>query len=99
MQVMHSMELDDDDKLDAVMPLPMANKPDYPYGLKICLTEKEFAKLGLDAADAVVGGLFHMHAMARITSVSMTDGDDGKCCRVECQIEEMSIENEDAEND
>ena len=35
------MELDDEDKLDAIMPIPMDNKPDFPYGLRICLTEKE----------------------------------------------------------
>lgn len=98
MRVMKSMELDDEDKMDALMPIPMPDKPDYPYGLRICLTEKEFKKLGLDAADAVVGGIFHLHGLARITSVHASDGEGGQCCRVEAQIEDLDIESEDSEN-
>ena len=44
---MVSMELDDEDKLDAPMPIKMPNKPDFPYGLRICLNEKELKKIGL----------------------------------------------------
>jgi hypothetical protein len=99
MRVMHSMELDDEEKLDALMPLPMPEKPEYPYGLRISLTEAEFKKLDLDADDAVVGGIFHLHGLARITSVNITDGPNGKCCRVEAQIEDLDIESEDDENE
>jgi len=89
---MVSMELDDESKIDAIMPTPMPNKPDYPYGLKICLTQEEFKKLGIDAADAVVGAVFHFNAMARITSVSCNDSEGmGESCRVEAQIEEMGV--------
>src|ERR1700692_4485369 len=98
MLTMTSMELDDEEKLDAVMPLPMPNKPDFPYGLRICLTEAEFEKLKLDPEEAEVGGIFHLHGLARITSVSMTDSPEGKCCRVEAQIEDLAIESEDMEN-
>ena len=36
------MDLDADDKFDAMIGMPgIGNTPDYPYGLKICLTEKE----------------------------------------------------------
>ena len=96
---MVSMELDDEDKLDAIMPIPMDNKPDFPYGLRICLTEKELDKLELDHSDAIVGGMVHGHFMAKITSVSMTETDGEKCCRVELQIEDLSIESEDEENE
>jgi hypothetical protein len=96
---MVSMELDDESKIDAVQPYPMPDKPDYPYGLRICLTHEELAKLDLDPSDAFVGGIIHMHALARITSVSASDGDSGPSCRVELQIEDMSIESEDSEND
>ena len=42
------MELDDEDKLDA-FPMEVAPKrPDYPYGLRICLTHSELRKLDLD---------------------------------------------------
>ncbi len=96
MRTMVSVELDDEDKLDAERPIPM-QAPDYPYGLRICLTEKEIEKLELDPSDAKVGGTFHLMAMARVTSVSMTDSDDGPCHRIEAQIEELSIEDEDQE--
>lgn len=99
MIVMQSMELDDEDKIDAVQPYPMPDKPTYPYGLRICLTEKEFEKLNLDPADAVVGGIFHLHALARITDVHASENESGSCCRIEAQIEDLAIESEDSENE
>ena len=94
---MQSMELSDDEKIDMGA---MANdKPDYPYGLRICLTHEELDKLGFDHGDMIVGGLIHMHALGRITSVSATDGKNGMCSRVEIQLEDVAIESEDAEND
>jgi hypothetical protein len=97
---MIDMELDDEDALDAVMPIPMPEKPQYPYGLRICLTEKEFEKLGLDPKDAFVGGMIHGHFMARVTCCSMNDSPDGETHRCELQIESLAIESEseDAEN-
>lgn len=97
MIAMQSMELDDEEKLDAILPFTM-DKPDFPCGLRICLTEAEFEKLKLDPSEAEIGGMFHLHGLARVTSVSMTDGSNGKCCRVEAQIEDLGIESEDAEN-
>ncbi len=94
---MQSMELDDDDQLDAPMPIP-CEKPEFPWGLRIALTEKEFEKLGLDPQDAAVGAIFHGHFMARVTSVSSHDRNDGKTHRVEAQIENLAIESEDAED-
>ena len=100
MRVMNSMELDDEDKLDTAMPIAMWNKPDYPYGLRITLTDKELQKLDLDHADAEVGGTIHGFFMARITSVSENEVNGGeKCCRIELQIENLGIESEDAENE
>ncbi len=88
---MQSMELDDESKLDAPMPIAMPNKPDYPYGLRICLTDDEIEKLGIDPTDATVGGTFMLQGLARVTSVSCNDGPDGKCYRIEAQIEDMGI--------
>lgn len=99
MRTMVSMELDDEDKLDAMMPIAMSSKPDFPCGLRISLTEKELSKLDLDPDDAVVGGMVHLHAMGRITAVSATDDSGGKCCRIEIQIEDLEIESEDDENE
>jgi hypothetical protein len=96
---MTSMELDDEEKLDAAMPLPMPDKPEFPYGLKICLTEAEFKKLDLDMSEAKFGGIFHGHFLARITSVSTSESPNGPCCRVEAQIEDLEIESEDEENE
>ncbi len=97
---MVSMELDDEAKLDMAMPIPMPERPDYPYGLRICLTDKEMAKLGLDPADAVKGSMIHLHAIARVTDVTISDGAMGKSARAELQITDMCcVESEDAEND
>jgi hypothetical protein len=98
MRHLTSMELDDEQKLDMAMPIPMSRKPDYPCGLCLSLTEKDFEKLGLDPKEAEIGGLVHLFAMARVTSVSHRQSASGdKCCRVELQIEDMSIESEDDE--
>lgn len=98
MIVMTDMELDDESQLDAAMPIAMSEKPRYPYGLQLCLTDEEFAKLGLDSDDAVEGGIVHGHFLARISSVTRTERDGEKSCRCELQIEDLAIESEDEEN-
>ena len=96
---MVDMELDDESKLDAPMPIAMNSKPDYPYGLRISLTNREMKKLDLDPDYAEVGGIVHLSAMARITSVSHnTNGPDGYNCCVELQIEDLAVHSEDKEN-
>lgn len=97
--VMTSMELDDEGKLDAPAPMPMSEKPDYPYGLRICLCSAELDKLDLDVSEAVIGGIVHLHALATVTSVSMDAGEYGSNCRVELQITAMAVESEDEENE
>ena len=96
---MTSMEYEDEDKLDACCPMPMPSRPDFPYGLRITLTDKELDKLKIDHADAFVGGIFHGHFMARITSVSADENSGGKSCRLEAQIEDLSIESESEEDE
>ena len=101
-RVMVSMEMDDEDKNDSLRPIP-CETPDYPYGLRISLTEKEIAKLDLDHASLQVGGLIHLHGFARITSVGSSEhrseSGGGKSQHCELQIEDLSIESEDAENE
>lgn len=99
MRVMKSMELTDDEKYDSVAPIPMPDRPDYPYGLRLCLTKAELDKLGLDPAEAVLGGVVHLHALAKITSVSCDESEYGDNCRIELQITDMEIESEDDENE
>lgn len=95
---MVSLEMTDEEKIDQILPIPM-DRPDYPMGLRICLTDREMEKMGVDASDACVGGLIHLHAMARITSVSSDDRNGHKSCRIELQIEDMCVESEDEENE
>jgi Major coat protein-like len=96
--MMKSMELEDDDKIDHLVASPML-KSDYPYGLRIALTEKEFEKLGLDHTAAEVGGVVHGHFIGRVTSCSADKTEDGEHCRCEIQIEDLEIESEDEENE
>ncbi len=100
LQPMVSLELDDEEQEDAVMPMPMADKPKYPYGTRICLTTPELEKLGISADEAFVGGIFHLHALAEITCVSKNEMQDGTCCeRIEATITHMMVvESEDKEN-
>lgn len=88
------MEMDDEDKFDATGPIPLPEKPTFPYGLKICLTEKELAKLDL-SDDCSIGDYIDIRAFACVTSVSKTDTGT----RVELQIERMSVENESTEDE
>ncbi len=100
--VMTDLELDDEDQRDLAYPCVETSKPmqpQYPWGLRITLTEKELDKLNLDPTEAVIGGMIHLHAMAKITSVSEDQREGGeKSCRVEMQIQQMCVESEDEEN-
>ncbi len=91
-----SMELTDEEKYDSVMPMPM-DTPDYPPGLRICLTERELSKLDLPD-NCEIGDLIDMRCFARVTSVSKSDGPDGARCRVELSIESLALENEMTED-
>lgn len=103
MQTMTDMVLTDEERKDlypacTAVDIPM--QPQYPYGLRITLTGEELEKLGLGYNDAEVGGMVHGHFMARVTSCSEDKRQDGSTsCRVEMQIEALTIESEDAEND
>jgi hypothetical protein len=88
------MSMDDEDILDAPMPIPMADKPRFPFGLRICLTGPELAKLGLDA-DCDEGDMLDMRCFATVTAIHKEDGN----CRVELQIERMSVEDESQETE
>ena len=82
----------------AVVGRMKADQPIYPYGLCISLTEKELDKVGL-GSDVDVGEMIHFFAMAKVTSKSEHQSDSGTCCRIELQIQQMSAENEDDENE
>ena len=84
--------------------MPMAaaigDTPKYPWGLSISLTQDELEKLDVDHSDWEVGNVFHLHAFAKVTSISENETENGKCCRVELQITHLAgIESEDEENE
>src|SRR5208337_4855313 len=97
---MKSLELEDEEKLDAIMPMPMA-RPDYPCNMRISLTEKEFEKLEIDYSGAKVGDVFIMKCVCKITSMSHRDDEDsdGPTCRCEAQITDCEIEGLEDEED
>lgn len=73
--------------------------PSYPYGLCISLCEEELEKLNLDIEDAAPGDMLHLFCMAKVTSVSKNDTENGNTCRVELQITHIAAESEDEENE
>lgn len=76
--------------------------PVYPYGCCISLDEDVLEKVGLDGELPQVGEMIHLCAMAKVTSVSESEREDGnggksRCCRVELQITHLATESEDDE--
>ena len=72
----------------------------YPYGLRINLTQEELEKLDVDHSDWNVGETFHLHAFAKIVSISQDEREGGeKCCNVSLQITHLQGESEDAEDE
>lgn len=70
------------------------DRPDYPYGLRICLTNRELEKLGLDA-DCDIDDLIDMRCFGIVTSVSKNPGPDGETQnRVEIQIQKIALQDE-----
>lgn len=86
------------EKPDEPETMPDYEGPRFPYGLALCLTDKELAKLGLEA-DCECGDTVHLFCMAKVTSVSCNENEGGKCSRVELQITDMGVESEDEENE
>jgi len=79
------------------IPLPPSSSGKYPYGLCLCLTEKDLKKLDLDD-EVEAGDFLHGVFMAKVTSVSKRDHEEtGKGTRVELQIVAMGIEDEATE--
>lgn len=79
--------------------IPMKDIQKYPFGLSICLCEDELEKLDLDHGDCEPGDYLHLHALARVTSVSSTETEDGNRCRIELTMTHIAVENENDEND
>lgn len=75
----------------------------YPWGLCLSFDDDTLSKLKLDGEMPSVGEMIHLCAMAKVTSVSENEQEDGNggkktCRRVELQITHLATENEDQEN-
>ena len=75
-----------------------AEAPKYPYGTSISLDEKILEKMDVDRSDWAVGDIFHLHALAKVTSISEHENQDGGKCCVTLQIIALKGESEDAED-
>lgn len=101
------MQLDDEDQESCGIAVPTSDAkvskkmlPEYPWGLRVSLDDAGMKKLGLSVDDLPVGAMVHMHCLARVTSVSQDQRQDGSTpCRAELQIEQMALESEDDENE
>jgi hypothetical protein len=75
----------------------VADIPDYPYGLCISLGDEELAKLDLDCSDCESGDTIDLRAFAKVTSISKHDYNGQQTTRIELQIVQLAVENEDTE--
>lgn len=96
---MIDMALDETDKNELGMGHLLApEQPKYPPGLCVRLTEHELEKIGVDHSDWTVGNIFHLHALAKVTSISSHESEGGEHCCIEMQVTHLSGESEDEEN-
>ena len=79
-------------------PVLAGGQEKYPYGLRIYLTNDELEKLGVDSSDWEVGATFHLHALAKVVSVSSNETVDGKNFNASLQITHLCGESEESEN-
>ena len=86
------LQYDDEEMADNYLPA-MTEKPKYPYGTQLSLTgrELEMAQLPLPK----VGDTIDMRCFGCVTSVRSDENGQ----RVEIQIEQIRLENEDDEDD
>lgn len=78
-----------------------SSQPDYPYGLCLSFDQETLEKLNMDNDDVCVGDMIHLHAMAKVTSVSRNDNETlGPQCRIELQLTNIApMEDESDEDD
>lgn len=90
---LHDMAKTPKEKAESEYPMAICPRDDdYPYGLSICVTHDELAKLDLDD-ECEVGDMVSFCAIARVTSVSKSESEtSGKTCRIELQITHMGVD-------
>jgi hypothetical protein len=87
---MVNLQLTAAERLDTAPAPAVESVPEYPWGLRIVLTQRELPRLGL-AADCAIGDTLEFRASARVTGVNRTEGAMGPEDRVELQITDMAI--------
>lgn len=97
MRKMVDMKRSAEEKAEASMPMGSWEMSDYPPNLSISLTHDDLAKLDLDD-DCEPGDMIDIRAMGQVTSVSKTETNGEKCCRVEIQLTHIGLENEETED-
>lgn len=75
----------------------VSDMPDYDYGLNISFNQESLEKLDLDE-DVKPGDYVHVHAFARVTSMSQQPGSD-KPDRVCMVLTHIACEDEDLEGE
>jgi|SRR5215472_3046620 len=88
-----ALELNDEEKYDAQMPLPM-ERPDYPCGLCLSFNRQTIEKLGIEELPDV-GDLLDMRCFMEVTHVS--DGPGGQCFETQITMILSPVENETTE--
>lgn len=93
-----SLERTDEEKLDAIATCPPALKdtPDYPWGMRICMDEETIKKLEIGELPEV-GDTVDMRCFGKVTSVSSDENEGGERRRIEIQITEVAMEDENDE--
>ncbi len=93
------MKMTDAEKADMMSCQP-CTPPEYPYGLKLCLSEDQIAKLGISGVPAV-GSTMSIQANVRVVSAGAredqdADEPDGQERNLELQIIEMGVDSKKA---
>lgn len=71
--------------------MPDGSGPKYPWGLNLTLETETLAKLGKNASDFKVGSEIPITVLAKVTSISMSEREDGgkhqtvglMCCQMD----------------
>lgn len=74
------------------------NTPRYPWGLCLSIENEQLDKLDLDG-DCEVGDVIHLCCMAKVTSVSCRETEGKEDRRIELQVTDIAVEDEDRENE
>lgn len=96
-KAMKSLKRDKDKVIMDSFPVSAMEQNDYPYGTRLCLCQEELEKLECDIDDFKDGSLIHIFGMARVVVVRKETINGKERNEVTLQIEDMSIECEDAE--